>query len=108
MTETVLTNIFQELGGEANKEIWVLLEKCFSITLLPILAGVRRQTLPQEINPSLLAILSNAGVNRSIIFAECAIFQIHVVTLDTFKIILLEKMRGVKVELYNKITFIHR
>ena len=74
LTESTLTNIFQEVH-KANKEIWVLLEKCFSITVLPILAGAQRQTLPSGINPSILAVLSNATVKRSIIFADYAIFQ---------------------------------
>ena len=107
LTESTLTNIFQEVH-KANKEIWVLLEKCFSITVLPILAGAQRQTLPSGINPSILAVLSNATVKRSIIFADYAIFQLHVVALETFNIILLEKMSGVLIDLHQQITHIQR
>ena len=96
---------------QANKEIWVLLEKNFSVTLLPILAARKRQTtLPSEINPSILAVLSNCHpLKNSIIFAgDYAIFEVNVLKLEDLNIIVLEKKEDISAELYGRIIYLRR
>ena len=85
LTETMLSNIFQEFSM-SNKEIWVLLEKSFRIKVLPILAASRGQKLPSEINPFILPVLSRTAPKSSKIFLESAIFQLHVIRLEDFNI----------------------
>ena len=91
----------------SNKEIWVLLEKNYSITLLPILEG-RRQKLPSEINPFILPILSRTAAKSSKIFLESAIFQLHVIRLEDFNILLLERKDGDLIDLYLRISYLRR
>ena len=87
------------------------MEKNFSVTLLPILAARKRQTtLPSEINPSILAVLSNCHpLKNSIIFADdYAIFEVNVLKLEDFNIIVLEKKEDISAKLYGRIIYLRR
>jgi hypothetical protein len=87
------------------------LEKNFSITLLPILAARKRQTtLPSEINPSILAVLSNCHpLKNSIIFADdYDIFEVNVLKLEDFNIIVIKKKEDISAKLYGRIVYLRR
>ena len=107
LTETMLSNIFQEFSM-SNKEIWVLLEKSFRIKVLPILAASRGQKLPSEINPFILPLLSHTTTKSSKIFLESTIFQLYVIRLEDFNILVLEKKDGVLIDLYLRISYLRR